>query len=157
MADSSMAQILGRIPSGIFILTVAHEGRETGMLASWVMQAGFDPPMVTVAVNKERYLAEWLDAGAPFVLNVVGEDQKHLLAHFGRGFEPDVPAFEGVDVGRCPRGVPVLPDVVGYLECQSAGYVDSGDHRVFLARVLDGRLATKKSPMVHVRNSGLHY
>ncbi len=40
-----IAQVLGRIPSGIFVLTVGDDtGRETGMLASWVQQASFDPP-----------------------------------------------------------------------------------------------------------------
>ena len=30
-----LASALGRIPSGIFVLTVARDGVETGMLASW--------------------------------------------------------------------------------------------------------------------------
>ncbi|MBI3469346.1 MAG: flavin reductase family protein, partial [Planctomycetes bacterium] len=32
--------ILGRLPSGVFILTARDGTDETGMLASWVMQAG---------------------------------------------------------------------------------------------------------------------
>ena len=35
--DSALAA-LGRIPSGLFVLTLRHGGRETGMLASWVQQ-----------------------------------------------------------------------------------------------------------------------
>ena len=63
MDQSNLAAVLGRIPSGIFIVTLRHNGQETGMLSSWVMQAGFEPPMVTVAVNRSRYIGEWLDAG----------------------------------------------------------------------------------------------
>ena len=48
----SLDPVLGRVPSGIFILTVGTGDRATGMLASWVMQAGFEPPMVTVAVKQ---------------------------------------------------------------------------------------------------------
>ncbi len=149
--------ILGRVPSGIFILTVRHGEQETGMLASWVMQAGFEPPMVTVAVKQGRYVADWLDAGAVFALNVVAEDDKQLLKHFGRGFEPGQPAFEGIAVSRTERGTPVLDVAVGHLECVATGHVDSGDHRVFLARVEAGALANEARPMVHVRKSGLHY
>jgi len=157
MAESHLARILGRVPSGVFILTAAHNGQETGMLASWVMQAGFEPPMVTVAVNRKRYVADWLKADGPFVLNVVAEDQKSLLAHFGRGFEPGAPAFDGLEITRTTSGLPVLPGIVGYLECQSTDQLESADHHIFLARVLEGRLASDTPPMVLIRNSGRHY
>ena len=56
------------------------------MLASWVMQAGFEPPMVSVAIKLGRYVCDWLTEGQPFVLNLVGEGQKELLKHFCQGF-----------------------------------------------------------------------
>ena len=80
----------------------------TGMLASWVMQAGFDPPMITVAVNRKRYVCDWLTEGQPFVLNVVAEGQGHLLKHFGKGFEPGQPAFAGLETRAGDNGVPAL-------------------------------------------------
>jgi flavin reductase (DIM6/NTAB) family NADH-FMN oxidoreductase RutF len=149
--------ILGRIPSGIFILTAGSDERATGMLASWVMQAGFEPPMVTVAVRSGRYVADWLSNGEPFVLNVVGEEQKHLLKHFGKGFEPGEPAFTGLDVRPAHCGVPALVNAIGHLECESAMHVNSGDHRIFLARVTAGHLSSDAPPMVHVRKNGAHY
>jgi flavin reductase (DIM6/NTAB) family NADH-FMN oxidoreductase RutF len=156
MSDALHA-VLGRVPSGIFILTIGTGERATGMLASWVMQAGFEPPMVTVAVRHGRYVADWLAAGEPFVLNLVGDGQKHLLKHFGRGFEPGEPAFTGLEVGAAGSGVFTLRESAGRLECEPAGSVDSGDHRIFLARVTAGELHNDLAPMVHIRKSGAHY
>ena len=154
----AIGPVLGRVPSGIYILTVRHGEQETGMLASWVMQAGFEPPAVTVAVKKDRYVAEWLDAGATFALNLVAEDGKSLLGHFGRGFDLDEPAFEGLQVERSEQNLPLLLEgVVGQLICQAVGHVDSGDHRLFLANVIDGVVRSDGAPMVHVRKSGTHY
>jgi flavin reductase (DIM6/NTAB) family NADH-FMN oxidoreductase RutF len=150
------AAVLGRVPSGIFILTARHGGRETGMLASWVMQAGFEPPMLTVAVNRKRYLVDWLASGGPFVMNLVGESQNQFLKHFGKGFEPDEPAFNGLSIERVNE-LPVLADAVGFLICTPTGHVDSGDHRVVLARIDSGRLLHDEPPMVHVRKNGLKY
>ena len=96
----SLAAALGRIPSGLFILTARHEGRETGMLASWVQQCSFDPPQVSVALHKGRTLVEWLTEGADFTLNILPEGGKALVAHFGKGFELDQPAFEGLELRR---------------------------------------------------------
>ena len=157
MSNATYEPILGRIPSGIFILTVRHEDQETGMLASWVQQAGFTPPSVTVAVKQGRYVADWLTARAPLVLNLLAADQKSLLGHFGRGFDLGQPAFEGLAIQRCPRGVPVLEDSVGHLECQVTSHLDSGDHRLFLTEVTGGTLKRDVEPIIHIRKSGANY
>jgi flavin reductase (DIM6/NTAB) family NADH-FMN oxidoreductase RutF len=158
MSKKSYDSALGRVPSGIFILTIGTGPRATGMLASWVMQAGFEPPMVSVAVKQGRYVCDWLTAGQPFVLNLVGEGQKEFLKHFGKGFEPGAPAFEGLAISHCARGVPILNDAIGHLECEPAGHTDSSDHRIFLAKIVRGKLVDDDAkPMVHLRKSGASY
>src|SRR6187401_792669 len=122
--------VLGRIPSGIYILTVGSGERATGMLASWVMQAGFEPPMISVAVKQGRYVADWITAGQPFILNLLAEKQAALLKHFAKGFEPGEAAFEGLEIKHCPRGVPFLCEALGYIECEPVRHADSGDHRI---------------------------
>lgn len=157
MSANSLEQALGRIPSGIFILTVGTGDRATGMLASWIQQAGFKPPAITIAVQRDRYVCQWLTEGRPFVVNLLGDGQKEYLAHFGRGFEPSEPAFDGLLITYCARGVPILTDALGHLECERQDHIDSGDHRIFLAKVVRGRLTDDGSPMVHIRKTGAHY
>ena len=154
----SFDPLLGQIPSGIFILTIGTGSRATGMLASWVMQAGFEPPTVSIAVKLGRYVCDWLSEGQPFVLNLVQDGQKQLLKHFGKGFEPGEPAFNGLEITHCARGVPILKESLGHLECEPAGHIDSGDHRVFLAKVVRGKMRDGDAkPMVHIRSSGARY
>ena len=156
--DETIAPVLGRVASGIYILTIRHQEQETGMLASWVLQAGFEPPMITVAVKQGRYVADWLDQKTPFAINIVGEEQKSLLGHFGRGFEPDQNAFEDLEIQRIGDNLPILSQSVGYLLCTPQSHIDSGDHRIFLAKVEEGKLLDDDpKPMVHVRKTGVHY
>jgi len=154
---SHLASVLGRLPSGLFVLTARRGTGETGMLASWIMQAGFDPPMITVALHKDRLLARWLSMGTPFVVNLLADDQRRLVAHFGRGFEDGESAFDGLKVIRSPAGAAVLEGTIGYLECEPIGHIDSTDHRIFLARVISGNLSDGERPMVHIRKNGLKY
>jgi flavin reductase (DIM6/NTAB) family NADH-FMN oxidoreductase RutF len=160
-ARAAIGAVLGRTPSGLFILTArAADGRETGLLASWVQQAAFDPPMVTVAVNRKRFLHEWLAAAPQVVLNLVGEGQKQFLKHFGAGFGPDEPAFEGLSLARSPGGLPVLTDALGYLEGRIAGQVEAGDHVVYVVEIVaaaEGAGLAAASPWVHIRKSGFGY
>lgn len=156
--EPAFQAVLGRVPSGLFILTVATEPQPTGMLASWVMQAGFDPPMLTVALKQGRYVTDWLAAGNRFVLNLIGEQGKQLLQHFGRGFEPGEPAFHGRELLPESISAPALREAIGYLECEPVGHLDSADHRIVLARVVGGRLLeSEQRPWIHVRSSGGRY
>jgi flavin reductase (DIM6/NTAB) family NADH-FMN oxidoreductase RutF len=158
MTKKAFDPVLGRVPSGIFVLTVGVGERATGMLSSWVMQAGFEPPMVSVGVKLGRYVCDWLSDGQPFVLNLVAEGQSQLLKHFGKGFEPGANAFVGIEITRCARGVPILSEAIGYLECEPVRHIDSGDHRIFLANVVRGKLHDPDAkPLVHVRKSGANY
>ena len=157
----AIAPVLGRTPSGIFILTATDgAGNETGMLASWVQQASFEPPMVTVAVNKKRYLNDWLQAAPRMALSQVGENQKKLLGHFGRGFEPGVAAFDGVPTAQGETGLPVLTEAMGYLEGRISHSQDAGDHTVYFLVVVAGGVSgslTDDKPMVHIRKNGFNY
>ena len=127
------------------------------MVVSWVQQAGFEPPMITVAVNRQRYVCDWIAAGEPFVINVMREGERTLLRHFVHGFPLGEPAFEDVDITRTTSGGPILTAALGYLECEPLRHVDSGDHRIFLAQVTGGHLNDTAEPMSHVRKNGLRY
>jgi flavin reductase (DIM6/NTAB) family NADH-FMN oxidoreductase RutF len=156
--SAAWAAALGRVPSGLFVLTARHaDGRETGMLASWVQQCSFDPPQVSFAVRKGRELAAWLIEGAAVVVNVVPEGGKALVAHFGKGFEPGEPAFDGLAVDRKAASAPVLTAALAYLDCDVTGWADAADHVLFLARVIGGAVLHDGRPTVHLRKSGMHY
>jgi flavin reductase (DIM6/NTAB) family NADH-FMN oxidoreductase RutF len=152
------ALALGRIPSGLFVLTArGPQGEETGMLASWVQQCGFDPPLVSVAVNRDRYLLGWLTAGAAFAVNVVPEGGKELVKHFARGFAPGEPAFTGISVERHAGSAPLVTDAHAVLDCRVRTRVEAGDHTLVIGRVVGGKVLHDAKPTAHVRKSGLHY
>jgi flavin reductase (DIM6/NTAB) family NADH-FMN oxidoreductase RutF len=155
--DQSLAAALGRVPSGLFILTVGHGGQETGMLASWVQQCSFEPPQISVAAKPGRFAADLLTDKAAFVVNILAAGQNDLLKHFGKGFGPDEPAFSGLDVYHLDEGVPVLRAALAHLDCRVAGRLSGGDHDLVIGRVVGGRLHAEGQPAVHVRKSGAHY
>lgn len=155
---TDLGAALGRLPSGLFILTVRSGARDTGLLVSWVQQAGFDPPALTVALRRDRFVADWVERAGRFTLNQLAHGQKALIRHFARGFAEDEPAFEGLATVPAEGGGPGLADALAILEADVAGSVDSGDHRIFLGRITAGRvLHPDAEPTVHIRRNGLHY
>jgi flavin reductase (DIM6/NTAB) family NADH-FMN oxidoreductase RutF len=119
------AAALGRIPSGLFVVT--WRARENGadatdraMLASWIMQGGFVPPLITIAVGTSRDLLAAIDQWDPFVVNVLGESQRPLLARFGKPAAPGEDPFAGLAVNRSPSGAALMaPGQAVFLEVES--------------------------------------
>jgi flavin reductase (DIM6/NTAB) family NADH-FMN oxidoreductase RutF len=157
--QKDMAQALGHVPSGLFILTARSGECDTGVLVSWVQQCSFQPPRVSVAIRPDREVLSWLIDGAPFTLNLLADGQAGLIGHFGKGFRLDQPAFTGLDVTRPDGCAPVLADAFGHLLCRVAGRLPAGDHDLLLGDVVGGRLhgGTDGRPYVHIRKNGLRY
>jgi flavin reductase (DIM6/NTAB) family NADH-FMN oxidoreductase RutF len=156
-ARKQLGATVGRIPSGLFILTARQGARETAMLTSWVQQCAFEPPHISLALQRDRPIIAWLNQGAAFTLNLLDDSQTDMIAHFGRGFALDEPAFEGLELERRETGGPVLREALGFLECRITGRHPVGDHELFLAEVVGGRVLSDGQPMVHIRKSGFHY
>jgi flavin reductase (DIM6/NTAB) family NADH-FMN oxidoreductase RutF len=152
-----LAAALGRVPSGLFIVTARQGPTTTGMLASWLQQCSFEPPQVSMAVQRGREILTWLPQGAPFVVNILDHTQTDMIVHFGRGFALGQPAFEGLELLDSESGPPVLADALAYLECRVTGQFPAGDHDLLIGQVTAGKLLDEGQPMVHIRKSGLHY
>lgn len=162
MPESSATALqlaLGKVPSGLFILSIGHDERAFGMLVSWVQQAGFDPPSLTVALRRDRPVVEHATRAGAFTLSQIPEGGKSLLRHFARGSTGDESIFQGVRTQPISCSVGIVPEgAMTYLDLQITGHVDSGDHRILLATVTQGAiLDSAAAPMVHIRKSGSHY
>ena len=159
MADTTsdpIAEVLGKLPSGCSILTARHQGRSTGLLASWIQQASFEPLLLTVAVKRGRPLVELVEGSGRFVVNILGSDPKEMFRHFGKGFGPDEPAFEGLACRETEFGT-ILDGALGFLECTVQFRTEAGDHWLYVAEPVSGRMCVESEPYVHIRKSGRSY
>ena len=147
---------LGRIPSGLYAVGAMYEGRRLGMLCSFVEQAGFEPPMISIALGNDRPLRAVLERGSLFSINVLGSEDKKILAAFASGREEDpFASFSLVDNGHC---LPQLADALAWLACRPRGSVPAGDHVVYVAEVVEGCLHREDAePMIRVRKNGFAY
>ncbi|HWL94580.1 MAG TPA: flavin reductase family protein [Phycisphaerae bacterium] len=155
-SNDEIARVIGRIPSGCSILTVRTAGKRTGMLASWVQQAAFEPPMVSVAVKRDRPIEKFIDEAGGFVLNLLGENPTQMFKHFGKGFSPEEDAFGGMSVREVPYGV-VIPDQIAWLSARVRAKNESGDHWIYLGEVTEAGGDGGLQPYVHLRKNGLSY
>ena len=157
--NTDLEKALGRLSSGLYILTTQNGNRSSAMLASWVAQASFKPLGVSVAVAKDRSIESLLHVGDRFVLNVLEEgNYQGLMKHFLKRFPPGADRFEGVRTYPATNGSPILADALAYLECEVTSRTECGDHWIVYSTVLVGRVSKPDAlTAVHHRKVGNHY
>jgi flavin reductase (DIM6/NTAB) family NADH-FMN oxidoreductase RutF len=147
---------LGKIPSGLFIATATVDGAPLGMLCSFVEQAGFQPPMISMAVGHGRPIVAALDGHGVFGLHILGKENAALLKAFARGDNPA--AFTENALVENAHGVPQFAEAWAFLVAKVVGRLPAGDHTLYLAEVLDGALQKEnQEPQVRVRANGFGY
>jgi flavin reductase (DIM6/NTAB) family NADH-FMN oxidoreductase RutF len=154
---TSIGKALGRVVSGVYILTASHESRSGAMLASWVMQAGFEPPAVSIAIARSRPITELIRASGTLALSIIPAEDKSLMKHFARLRGSEDP-FAGVATQRSAMGIPVLSDALGYLEGRVRQWVDAGvDHDLCIVEITSAQMLREGAAFSHQRGNGFHY
>jgi flavorubredoxin/flavin reductase (DIM6/NTAB) family NADH-FMN oxidoreductase RutF len=157
--NSDLDQAIGRLSGGLYIIT-AKKGENTGaMLASWVNQASFEPPGLTVAVAKDRAIESLMHVGDTFVLNILEENNyQNLMKHFLKRFPPGADRFAGVKTQTAQNGSPILADALAYLECEVVSRMECSDHWLVYSKVNSGRVSNPDGlTAVHHRKVGNYY
>lgn len=152
----SIGVAIGKIASGCFVLTTRHRNVSHGLLVSWVQQASFQPPMITVCIKQGRPAVDLVRGSGRFVLNVIGSDPAPLFKHFAKGFAAEEDSFAGISVEDSEFG-PVITSCVAHLGCTLRQWIEAGDHDIAVAEVITGAVRTADRPYSHVRKNGFSY
>ncbi|GET36090.1 diflavin flavoprotein [Microseira wollei] len=150
-------QAVGRILGSLCVMTTKKGDAESAMLASWVSQATFNPPGLTVAVAKDRAIESMTHVGDKLVLNILAEGRQ-IRKHFMKSFAPGENRFADVETTEANNGCAILSGALAYLECTVQNRMECGDHWVIYAVAEDGKvLQSDGVTAVHHRKSGSYY
>jgi flavorubredoxin/flavin reductase (DIM6/NTAB) family NADH-FMN oxidoreductase RutF len=152
-------QAVGRLVGSLTIVTTQQGELSGAMLASWVSQATFNPPGLTIAVAKERAIESLMHKDGKFVLNIL-EQGKHIpmMKQFLKPFAPGENRFAGIETETAANGCPVLTDSLAYLECNVQNRMECGDHWLIYATIDSGKVFNPNGvTAIHHRKSGTHY
>jgi flavorubredoxin/flavin reductase (DIM6/NTAB) family NADH-FMN oxidoreductase RutF len=159
-AVSDTAAAVGRIVGSLCAVTTKSEDTQSAMLASWVSQASFNPPALTVAVAKERAVESFLMKGGKFNLNVLKEGgEKDVMKALLKPFKPGENRFGDLDVSISENnGCAIVNQSLACIECSVTQRMEAGDHWIVLAEVESGSLLDEVGvTSIHHRKSGASY
>jgi flavorubredoxin/flavin reductase (DIM6/NTAB) family NADH-FMN oxidoreductase RutF len=132
-------QALGRVVGSLCVITANQGGMPFGILTSWVSQATFTPPGLTISVPKDRAEGVLDQPESPFVLNILKEG-RNVRRNFIKMTAPGEDRFSGLSTETTSNGCLVLNDALAYLECTIQSRMDCGDHWLLYATVENGKV-----------------
>jgi flavin reductase (DIM6/NTAB) family NADH-FMN oxidoreductase RutF len=153
-----LAQALGRMPTGLYIVSTRDEsGRALGFVGSFVMQVGFDPPTLCVAIGRGRDHLAAMRASGSFTVSILDGESQGLMRPFFKPCPDGRTPFDDLDTTAAPSGPPVLAGALAWLDCEVAGEHETGDHVVVFGRITAGMKLRDGDPSTHLRKDGLGY
>lgn len=121
-------------PSGVAIVTSAHEGELHGMTISSLTSVSLEPPLVSVCCDLASKTLALIQRSRRFAVTILSEDQEALSSRFASVALEDV-RFEGQSYQLGASGCPLLAGGLAHLECSVFQSLRAGDHEVLIGSV----------------------
>ncbi len=155
MIDRIIKRSLGQMIKGVQVVGAAHEGTVRAYTSHWVSQVSFDEPIVMASVSPKHDTYPLMVESGRFSVSLLAADQVMAGQYFsypGRKFKYVAPELLELDPDS---GLPVVPDSIAYLTCETFDRIERFDHDLFLANVVavrEGRLG--EPPLLYSARHG---
>jgi flavin reductase (DIM6/NTAB) family NADH-FMN oxidoreductase RutF len=140
--------VMGRFASGVTIVTATDSnGDDHGMTVSAFASVSLEPPLIVVCIDQAASMYDVLTAAEYFAVNILASTQESIARRFA---DTGAQRFEGIGYHRGENGVPILNDVLAYIECKRMSSTVAGDHTVIIAETVATSLRDAR-PLLYYR------
>ena len=121
--------VLGHLPTGVTVVTgVDKSGRPQGITIGSFVSVSLEPPLVGFLPTTSSRSWQAIAESGSFCVNILGADQADLCWRFAKEPAEGESRFEGIAYTPAGTGSPILPGVVGWIDCAIERVVEAGDH-----------------------------
>ena len=135
MGKQTFRRCCARFATGVTVATVLDDsGEPHGVTVNSFTSVSLSPPQILICLDHSSRILRLFRKSAHFGVSVLREDQQDHSTRFAmRGAD----RFQGVPFRAGKEGVPLIEGAIAFFACRVAQVVDSGDHAIFIAEVID--------------------
>lgn len=139
MIDREIKQCLGQMMKGVEVVGAAHEGTQRLYTSHWVSQVSFEEPIVMASVSPKHDTHPLMMASGEFSVSLLAADQISEGQYFSYpAHKMKLVASEYVTAWPDhPGGLPIVPNAIAWLRCETFQVTPMEDHELFFARVVE--------------------
>ena len=149
---AAFRDVMRSFPTGVTIVGSAHDGQKRGMTVNSFTSVSLNPPTVLICIMKDSRCHPVIERSGVFSVSVLAENQSELSRKFADHDEVDVHRFVGVDHHVGDTGAPLVDGALAELECAVEDQLGTGDHTVFVGKVVSAKVTSDESPLVFHRS-----
>jgi flavin reductase (DIM6/NTAB) family NADH-FMN oxidoreductase RutF len=149
VSAATFRHVAGTFVTGVTVVTTLVDSRPHGCAANAVLSLSLHPPTMLVCLAHTSNTNALLTRSRVFVINILGDSlESRALCRALAGKADD--KFSHIDYRLGKAGAPILSGAIGWLECQVSDTYDSGDHTLFIGKVLAAEAIDGK-PLAYFR------
>jgi len=140
--------------SCVFVISIDKKGKPGGMIAGWNMKCSSSPPLFAVSLSKKGYTHKLIRESKEFVISVPSKDLKKEIEFFGSVHGDKIDKFKETRIETTKSRFikpPLIKKATINFECKLEKEVDSGDHIIFIGRVLASYINQQKKILFNVK------
>jgi len=124
---------VGKYPTGITIVSTKHGNRFYGFTANSFTSVSLDPALISFCLNVKSASFEAFFNIKYFAINILSTSQIDLATRFASS---NIDKFQNVSFTENNFGVPLINNVLSWIECEKYKHVECGDHYIFIGKAL---------------------
>ncbi|MCB9845223.1 MAG: flavin reductase [Phycisphaeraceae bacterium] len=143
-AEQEMRAVLDRVPSGLFVITAAHDGKRSGVLVKSVQICSDEPVLVSVAVRKGHSIEPLIRDSRVFAVCLVDPTDRLIRQKFDPNADCDpeerTDPFDAIPVTTLATGSPIPVRSIMAIDCEVVRHFDlEADHELYVGLVRAAR------------------
>jgi len=129
-------QTMGQWATGVTVVTTFTEARYYGMTANSFISVSINPLLVLVSIDHKAQIHSLITKSQIFAVSILNATHSEWGKRFA-GFDKEITdRFAGIAFETAVTGAPVLPGVIGWVDCRVYSTYEVGDHTLFIGEVL---------------------
>ena len=125
--------VLGSYPTGVCVITsISAQGERWGLAVGTFTSISLDPPLVGFLPDKRSTSWREIEKTGQFCVNILAAEQRDDCHRFATR---SADKFDGMSHGHSPAGLPVLDNVLAWVECGIESVIELGDHFLVVGAV----------------------
>ena len=146
--SAEFRRILGHYPTGVCAITSTANGMPVGMIVGSFTSVSLDPPLVAFFPGKDSTTWPKILASGRFCVNVLADHQHEVCRTLLSKSEAK---FLSVSHRASNAGLPILDDIVAWIDCDIRDVHEAGDHYIAVGEVHSLAIETEHHPLLFFR------
>lgn len=133
MQSDEFKAAVGKYPTGITIVSTKRDNRFYGFTANSFTSVSLDPALISFCSNVKSASFDAFFNTKYFAINILSNYQIDLATRFASS---NIDKFQNVSFTENNFGVPLVSNVLSWIECEKYKHVECGDHYIFIGKAL---------------------